>query len=134
MPKEVSDKLVDTIIKKNPLYLEDSVAIGKGGPSTQLSYDEGVALLYYLGFLTVMPHAEVKHSFGEVNPEKTYLKFPNQYTEFQYSKYLVTRNYYVHPFISDLCIILVSEIIWRSKQCVRYIRNAKMYLQTSLIS
>lgn len=82
MPKEVSDKLVDTIIKKNPLYLEDSVAIGKGGPSTQLSYDEGVALLYYLGFLTVMPHAEV-------NPEKTYLKFPNQYTEFQYSKYLL---------------------------------------------
>ena len=46
----------------------------------------------------------------------------------------VTRNYYVHPFISDLCIILVSEIIWRSEQCVRYIRNAKMYLQTSLIS
>ena len=46
----------------------------------------------------------------------------------------VTRNYYVRPFISDLCIILVSEIIWRSKQCVRYIRNAKMYLQTSLIS
>ena len=89
MPESVSDSLVDTIIKKNPLYLEDSVAIGKGGPSTQLSYDEGVALLYYLGFLTVMPHAEVKHSFGEVNPLKTYLKFPNQYTEFQYSKYLL---------------------------------------------
>ena len=89
MPEAVSDRLVDTIIKKNPLYLEDSVAIGKGGPSTQLSYDEGVALLYYLGFLTVMPHAEVKHSFGEVNPLKTYLKFPNQYTEFQYSKYLL---------------------------------------------
>ena len=89
MPKEVSDKLVDTIIKKNPLYLEDSVAVGKGGTSTQLSYDEGAAMLYYLGFLTVMPHAEVKHSFGEVNPEKTYLKFPNQYTEFQYSKYLL---------------------------------------------
>ena len=78
-----------TTKKKNPLYLEDSVAIGKGGPSTQLSYDEGVALLYYLGFLTVMPHAEVKHSFGEVNPLKNYLKFPNQYTEFQYSKYLL---------------------------------------------
>ena len=71
------------------MYLEDSVAIGKGGPSTQLSYDEGAAMLYYLGFLTVMPNAEVKHSFGEVNPERTYLKFPNQYTEFQYSKYLL---------------------------------------------
>ena len=52
----------------------------------------------------------------------------------QAPNYNVTRNYYVHPFISDLCIILVSEIIWRSEQCVRYIRNAKMYLQTSLIS
>ena len=89
MPEAVSDRLVDTIIKKNPLYLEDSVAIGKGGPSKQLSYDEGAAMLYYLGFLTVMTHAEVKLSFGEVNPERTYLKFPNQYTEFQYSKYLV---------------------------------------------
>lgn len=89
MPESVSDSLVDTIIKKNPLYLEDSVAIGQGGSSTQLSYDEGAAMLYYLGFLTVMPHAEVKHSFGEVNPERTYLKFPNQYTELQYSKYLL---------------------------------------------
>ena len=68
------------------------------------------------------------------NVEEYYQKLIKENDLFLKIDFIVTRNYYVRPFISDLCIILVSEIIWRSEQCVRYIRNAKMYLQTSLIS
>ncbi len=58
----------------------------------ELDYSQGLALFYYLGFLTLMPEEEVSISFDKVYSTGLYLKVPNLYFKVLFTKYMLEQN------------------------------------------
>ena len=89
--EESRKKIIEAIVKEAPIpfTIPDNIKLDRVDNS--LSYGDGLALLFYLGFLTIMNAEDAKEQLGDYYDGSLYLKVPNSYFRVLFAKYLVER-------------------------------------------
>ena len=89
--EESRKKIIEAIVKESPIpfTIPDNIKLDRVDNS--LSYGDGLALLFYLGFLTIMNAEDAKEQLGDYYDGSLYLKVPNSYFRVLFAKYLVER-------------------------------------------
>ena len=89
--EESRKKIIEAIVKEAPIpfTIPDNIKLDRVDNS--LSYGDCLALLFYLGFLTIMNAEDAKEQLGDYYDGSLYLKVPNSYFRVLFAKYLVER-------------------------------------------
>ena len=81
--------ILDSVAKEKPIKFTIPDSIKIDNTDNHLGYGDGVAILFYLGFLTVMSTEEAKKTLGKLYVSSLYLKVPNLYFKMQFTKFML---------------------------------------------
>ncbi|MBQ8478584.1 MAG: AAA family ATPase [Succinivibrio sp.] len=91
LSKQDRDSILKSIIDEVPLRFSIPDSIKLDNVANNLAYTDGLAMLFYLGFLTIISNEEAKLDYGDSYVSAIYLKVPNLYFKILFGKFITDR-------------------------------------------
>ena len=88
LSKQDRDSILKSIIDEVPLRFSIPDSIKLDNVANNLAYTDGLAMLFYLGFLTIISNEEAKLDYGDSYVSAIYLKVPNLYFKILFGKFI----------------------------------------------
>ena len=88
LSKQDRDSILKSIIDEVPLRFSIPDSIKLDNVDNNLAYTDGLAMLFYLGFLTIISNEEAKLDYGDSYVSAIYLKVPNLYFKILFGKFI----------------------------------------------
>ncbi len=122
MDEQARNKLIEDLNNRNPVRSNVGMAVKLKSEHETFGYLEGGAILYYLGFLTIMGEEE-KQSHPFCDPQGEYLTIANEYFRNLFARFQLARSPKVLCEIEKLSnlgkmavsndICLLSDMLYR---------------------
>ena len=88
LSKQDRDSILKSIIDEVPLRFSIPDSIKLDNVANNLAYTDALAMLFYLGFLTIISNEEAKLDYGDSYVSAIYLKVPNLYFKILFGKFI----------------------------------------------
>lgn len=82
-------RLLDTIIHNEIIVIKIRKSLNLSVYTSNFNYQDGLSILFYLGFLTQVTRSELKKTYSNYDQNEFYVKIPNEYFRLHFMKYIL---------------------------------------------